>query len=70
MISATEYRLTCDHPGGCGAEMRCASRGAIRRAGMTEGWTFSRKLDGERAIRGGKDHCPKHRRPNKEVSRG
>ena len=61
MIQPTGYKLTCDKPD-CTAELRHLNPFKLRNIAERLGWTFNRRLDGMRAIRGGKDYCPEHRR--------
>jgi hypothetical protein len=62
MIAETGYRLTCDEPN-CAADRFHENPFRLRDGAKIDGWTFYRKLNGEQAIRGGKDYCPEHRKP-------
>lgn len=73
MIGPTGYRARCDHWDVVdGVDKRCrAGLRAVSLFGqtgiyamMTAGnWQRGVKLDGTTARRGGKDYCPRHRRP-------
>lgn len=62
MINATGWRLNCEHPDSCDAELRDENFFTLRNIGARIGWQFGVKLNGDRAIRGGKDYCPAHRK--------
>ena len=60
-IQAVSYRLRCDQPQ-CSAEIYYDNYSRLWDLSRAEGWTLRRKLNGELALRGGKDYCPQHRR--------
>lgn len=67
-ISPIRWRVRCDHPAGCrrGEEsshyLEIDNYFRFIERLDAEGWQRNVKLNGERAIRGGKDYCPRHRR--------
>lgn len=64
MIQPTGYEAKCDHPHGCGQVIRRASywgENGLFEVMDARGWQRGVKLNGERARRGGKDYCRKHR---------
>lgn len=62
MISPTGYKLTCDHTHGCDEQLYNVNRFQLCRRAEAANWTLNRKLNGEYALRGGRDYCPRHRR--------
>lgn len=63
MIGITEYVMTCDHPGKCDARVVSDSRSDLKDEAERLGWQTYVKRDGTFATIGGKDYCPRHRRP-------
>lgn len=63
MINATGYILSCESSEVSCTEMLAArSRFQLVDEARAAGWQIGVKLNGEIAIRGGKDYCPAHRR--------
>lgn len=62
MIEPTGYGARCDTIG-CGATVEHWNIFRLYDKLLTDGWQRGVKLNGELAKRGGKDYCPKHRRP-------
>jgi hypothetical protein len=56
------WRVKCDHPEGCSRYEESGNYFRFIDRLDAEGWQRSVKLNGERAVRGGKDYCPEHRR--------
>jgi hypothetical protein len=61
MIDSTGYEVRCDESG-CDHSEQHENRFRLYDLMQAEGWQRSVKLNGERAIRGGKDYCPGHRK--------
>lgn len=61
-INATGYVLNCQDRGGCDNELRDTNFFNLRDTAVLSGWQLDVKLNGERAIHGGKDYCPAHRK--------
>jgi hypothetical protein len=61
MIQPVHFRLSCDAPD-CVDFLRHDSEYKLREIAESVGWTLGRRLDGQRAARGGKDYCPIHKR--------
>jgi len=73
VIEPTGYRVRCEHYDWVGgARRRC--RAALRATSLygpaglwqameLDGWQHAVKVNGERARQGGRDYCPRHRRP-------
>jgi hypothetical protein len=62
MISATGYVLECEAVEGCAERRYDDNRFSLWNDAEREGWQLRVKLNGERAIRAGKDYCPRHLR--------
>ena len=61
MIRETGYRLTCDTAFACSASLEGADHMTLFRQAEAAGWALRRKCNGDRALRGGKDFCPRHK---------
>lgn len=65
MISATGYILSCESEPACAQVLAGANRFRLIDEARAMGWQINVKLNGETAIRGGRDYCPAHRRESR-----